>query len=300
MTTKEKVNQRPYRWPASPIEAWSIGVYQGKSPFELQSVDHANNPVLTRYDITDVNASFVADPFIILENGQYYMFLEIKNLSTRKGDIGLAISKDGIKWAYQKVVLVEPFHLSYSYVFKYEDTYYMVPETLGAEAVRLYKSIDFPYQWEFVTNLIEGKHADPTVFYHEGRWWMFTCPKPFQHDILHLYYADTLTGPWKEHPQNPILENDASSARPGGRPIFYNGKWIRFAQDCSQYYGMQVRAFEINKLTPFEYKEKEINSSPILSYSGKGWNGKGMHHIDAIQQEDDSWLAVVDGRYLNI
>jgi hypothetical protein len=34
----------------------------------------------------------------------------------------------------------------------------------------------------------------------------------------------------------------------------------------------------------------------VLAASGHGWNGAGMHHIDAHQEHDSFWLAYVDGR----
>ncbi|MFT5766001.1 MAG: hypothetical protein ACI8X3_003439, partial [Saprospiraceae bacterium] len=173
------------------------------------------------------------------------------------------------------------------------------PETLGAEAVRLYKAVDFPNKWKYVQDILKGTHADPSVFFHNGLWWMFTSPKPYEHNTLHLYFAETLTGTWKAHPQNPLIDNDASGARPAGRPIFYDGKWIRLAQDCSKYYGRQLKAFQINTLTPSLYQETELENSPLLTCSGKGWNGKGMHHMDALLCEDGTWLACVDGNYLN-
>jgi hypothetical protein len=38
----------------------------------------------------------------------------------QEGEIGLATSEDGLKWDYKQVVLNEPFHLSYPYVFEWQ------------------------------------------------------------------------------------------------------------------------------------------------------------------------------------
>jgi hypothetical protein len=97
---------------------WSIGIYLGKSHVDLAPPETISNPVLTAKDITDVPADFVADPFMLHENGTWYMFFEVMNARDRKGDIGLATSVDGLKWTYQQIVLSESFHLSYPYVFK--------------------------------------------------------------------------------------------------------------------------------------------------------------------------------------
>ena len=61
------------------------------------------------------------------------------------------------------MVLREPFHLSFPHVFSFDDEVFMVPETLGAGAVRLYRAIDFPDRWELAGELVRGDFADPAL-----------------------------------------------------------------------------------------------------------------------------------------
>ena len=275
---------------------WSIGIYTGDSPFQLRALENHANPVLRNTDVTDVSAEFVADPFMLRKNGRWYMFFEVLN-DASCGKIAFATSDDGLNWAYQHIVLDEQFHLSYPYVFEWQGQYYMIPETLGAAAICLYKAEEFPTRWSLQRKLIEGQHADPSIFRFGDRWWMFTCTRPYQHDVLRLYFARDLEGPWKEHARSPVITNDRHRARPAGRILQMDGNVIRFAQDCAPDYGMQVRAFEIKELTRDTYVEVEHPSSPVLSPSGLGWNAKGMHHVDAHRQDDGKWIACVDGRY---
>lgn len=102
---------------------FSIGIYVGESPFHFVPCSGTSNPVLTNKDVTDVNALFVADPFMAKEGSEWYMFFEVMNKTDHKGEIGLAISSDGIEWNYKQIVLSEPFHLSYPYVFKWEGNF---------------------------------------------------------------------------------------------------------------------------------------------------------------------------------
>jgi hypothetical protein len=111
---------------------WSIGVYRGGSPLRLGPPAGARNPVLTRDDVSDVPAAFVADPFLIRVDGKWHMFFEVMNWLTRLGEIGHAVSDDGVTWAYQQIVLSEPFHLSYPYVFEWKGDYFMIPESYQA------------------------------------------------------------------------------------------------------------------------------------------------------------------------
>lgn len=274
---------------------WTIGIYAGASPFKLLPPAGISNPVLTYRNVSDVPAAFVADPFMVRAGGVWYMFFEVFNRQTDKGEIGLATSDDGLAWAYQHVVLAEPFHLSYPYVFEWENEYYMIPETLGANAVRLYKATAFPSRWSLLRPLIEGGLADPSIFFFDNRWWMFACSTPYRHDTLRLFHAPDLLGAWTEHPAGPIVEGDNRRARPGGRVLVSGRKIIRFAQDCFPVYGARVRAFEISELTEKSYREEENRHSPVLAASGGGWNRLGMHNVDPHLVSEGQWIACVDG-----
>ena len=296
---RAKLIQEPKRAkktvPSRDTCVWSIGIYTGSTPFDLSAERRRINPVLSRDDVSDVTAEFVADPFMLRANGLWNMFFEVMNSHSRKGEIGLAVSADGLQWKYQKIVLDEPFHLSYPYVFEYQDQYYMIPETIKARAVRLYKANPFPTKWSFVRALFKGECADPSIFFFQNRWWLFACTTPYLHDTLRLYFADDLMGSWAEHPRNPIIKGNHRIARPGGRVLVLDDKVIRFAQDCHPNYGRRVRMFEISTLTTSDYGEQEGKKSPILRASGKGWNALGMHTVDPHLTSKGRWIACVDG-----
>lgn len=276
---------------------WSIGIYAGKSPFKFAPCDPIRrkiNPVLAAKDITDRKAEFVADPFMVKEHSAWHMFFEIMDEASHKGVIGLALSDDCLQWRYKQVVLEEPFHLSYPYVFAWEGEYYMVPDSGGTRSVRLYKAVDFPVKWSFIANLLEGKDfADPSPFYYKGLWWLFVSEKT--NDILRLYYSSALSRGWSEHPKSPIVKNDLRVARPAGRVLVYNDRIVRYAQDDYFRYGHRVFAFEITELSVSDYAEEERGGGAILKPNAFGWNNKGMHQIDPHQIGQNKWIACVDG-----
>jgi hypothetical protein len=283
---------------ARPRREWSIGIYEGAAPFCLSPCQSASNPVLRGRDVTDVPAAFVADPFMIrTDAGAWVMLFEVFNRDTRKGEIGCARSADGISWRYDGIVLSEPFHLSYPYVFRWQDAYYMVPESCeGTGTVRLYVARSFPTGWELAGTLLHGgRYVDASLVRYRDRWWLFAETNAPRNDTLRLYHSADLMGPWVEHPKRPLLRGDSHVSRPGGRFVVYEDRVIRFAQDCWPRYGLQVHAFEITQLSPEDYVEHRIGHEALVGPSGVGWNSSGMHHIDPHQIEADRWLACVDG-----
>lgn len=271
--------------------------------FNLLACKGIKNPILTSKDIKDRKADFVADPFLVYEDGVYYLFFEV--CGNNKENIGLAVSKDGNKWEYQKIVLDEPFNLAYPFVFKWLDRYYMLPETYKTNSVRLYEATDFPFKWEFNKTLVEGKDfADPTIIRHKDKWWLFVGNA--ESSDLYLYYSDMLEGVWQEHPKSPIIRNDKTKSRPAGNMILIDDKIIRVAQNDIPYYGKSVRAFAISVLNQEEYQEFELDSSPCLMPSGLKWNKDGIHQLSTCKINKNEFMACVDGKihknkyYLNI
>lgn len=272
---------------------WSIGVYQGADPFHLADPDSLDNPVLTAGDVNDVNAAFVADPFMVRVDSKFYMFFEVLNLDTNTGDIGCAESDDGKEWTYSGIVLDEPFHLSYPSVFQWDGDYYLIPESYQDSSVRLYRASSFPYVWEYLGNLLDhAQYVDPTAFFYQDKWWMFTSN--YGNSLLNLYFSDSLESGWQAHPMNPLIKDDSNVIRQAGKVFEYEGRLFRLVQDDFPAYGIQVYAFEILELSTNSYREKIDTVNKVVALTGKGWNAAGMHQVD-LHRMDDGWLAIVDG-----
>lgn len=273
---------------------WSIAVFEGDDPTALRLRNDSSGPVITRDDVTDVDAAFVADPFAVCRDGTWHLFFEVLNRTSGRGEIGLATSDDLRHWTYHKIVLAEPFHLSYPYTFEHDGNVYMVPEAGASGGVRLYRATQFPYEWVLESVLLTGPVLlDATVFAHDDRWWLFTdTSHRHTHDTLRLYQAPSPLGPWSEHPASPVVTGDAAGARPAGRVVHTGDRLIRFAQDCSVRYGRQARAYEITHLTPTSYADRPVGV--VVGPGTASWNARAMHHVDA-HQLDDRWIAFVDG-----
>jgi hypothetical protein len=275
---------------------WAIGIYAGASPFALSPAD-VSQPVIGARDVSDVPGQSVADPFLLRHGTLWYLFFEVLNSATGRGEIAYATSRDCLMWAYGAVVLREPFHLSYPQVFAWDGEIYMIPETRQARSVRLYRAENLPDRWRCIDTLLHGWFADATILRHRERWWIFAQRGL---DELRLFSSKELAGPWQEHPASPLWPGNRRRTRPGGRMLVYEERLLRFAQDGWPSYGSLLRVFEISRLSESEYAEHELPESPILRATGSGWNAVGMHHIDAVPLDDGRWLAAVDGASLGM
>ena len=202
-----------------------------------------------------------ADPFLLRRDGVSHLFFEELPFATDKGVIAWApLAADG-RMGPREVVLEEPVHLSYPFVFEHAGHVWLVPESCATDSIVLYRADPFPTRWRREAVLLQGLRAvDSTLLQHAGRWWLF-CNVSHPHgstwDELNLYHAATLLGPWLAHPANPIV-SDIRSARPAGRIFRFGGAWIRPAQDCAAGYGAAVAFRAIETLTPDHYRERPI------------------------------------------
>ncbi|MEL6924385.1 MAG: hypothetical protein AAFO94_10090 [Bacteroidota bacterium] len=245
---------------------------------------------------------FWADPFLVAHEDRLFLFIEELPFATDRGYLSaMEVLKDGSVTPPKKI-LEKPYHLSYPFVFQYEDKYYMVPESYEDRSVQLYESVAFPYQWQFKKYLMRDVKAfDSTICFHEGRWWLFcTIGTPAgtgDNDALHLFYADSpISEKWTAHPLNPIV-TDVRSARPAGKifrsdeqvmPHLPKGSLIRPAQDCALKYGHGFKLMQIEELTPTTYRERELhhirpNWDATLSRTHSFNHANGRVVIDAIR-----------------
>jgi hypothetical protein len=242
--------------------------------------------------IIQPNDRFWADPFIVARDNKYYVFIEEFLYARQRGHISLIVmNKDG-SFEPSVCVLEAPYHLSYPFVFEFENNLYLIPESRVNRTVGLYKCTAFPHKWEFQKNLMEDCQAvDATLIQWQGKWWMFVNQietegaSPW--DELFLYYSNSpLSDTWTPHQRNPVV-SDVRSARPAGRLFLHNGHLYRPSQNCSEHYGYGFNICEITKLTETDYEEK------IVSRVEPKWD-KSVVSTHTFNYEDG--LTVIDGQ----
>ncbi|KAM0852868.1 hypothetical protein ACQ4PT_051472 [Festuca glaucescens] len=297
--------------------SWSAGVFLGDSPFTLKPIEHwgisndegaawpVANPEVTCADVAEAGfpSSFVANPFLFLQDDAVYMFFETKNPVTSQGDIAAAVSKDsGATWQQLGVVLDEEWHLSYPYVFSYNHKIYMMPESSKNGDLRLYRALDFPLTWKLEKVLMEKSLVDSVIINFQGSYWLLGSDLSSygakQNGELSIWYSSSPLAPWNPHRHNPIRSMDnRSSFRNGGRPFIYDGNLYRIGKDSGDVSGNSIKIFKVEILTANEYKEAEVPfaiDKPPKDQNA--WNGARSHHLDVQWlQSSQLWIGVMDG-----
>lgn len=194
---------------------------------------------------------FRADPFGVWHESRLYVFVERLDLADQIGRIEVLTYSSDLDLLGIDLALREPWHLSYPYVFRSGNSYWMLPEARGAGRLTLYRASAFPLGWraELRIPLPDGA-VDPTPFFWKDRWWLFYClrqGRSHRKDQLHIAFADKLIGPWRHHPLNPVRRG-LFGCRPGGSPIIGDGYIDLPVQDSRNGYGGALRRLRIRKL----------------------------------------------------
>jgi hypothetical protein len=208
---------------------------------------------------------FWADPHVVQMNGKYYIFIEEFVQARNKGHISVIELDEQGNWKAPVKVLERNYHLSYPFIFTWNDKFYMVPESRGNRTIDLYECSDFPYQWNFKCCLMKNvSTVDTTLIRYSNKWWLFTGMAENEAAApnveLFLFYKDDLfEGEWTAHPHNPII-SDVKCARPAGGLFVRDGKLFRPSQNGSKGYGYGIDLNEIEVLSESEYRERRIFS----------------------------------------
>jgi hypothetical protein len=232
---------------------WGIGVFQAGGPDVVPRL-----PSQTRW-LAPERTHFWADPFLVEEDGRTFLLFEELAFADWRGHLCASeLSDDGkIK---PRRILEKPFHLSFPFCFRHEGQIYLLPEQAQSGQVRAYRAKAFPFEWEDGPVLLaDFPGIDNVLLEHGGRWWLFTTSaRGGNHDNhLLLFHARTPFGPFEPHPLNPIRMG-LEGSRMAGAVLKTGGKLLRPAQNCSRAYGGSLQFYEIEELTPLEYRERKV------------------------------------------
>lgn len=222
------------------IETWSIA-FRNKSGDGIcdSSIYHVLN---------NGHQGWYADPFLFKKDGKLYLFAEFFSYRLGRGVISFAeYSKSTNSFGQFKVCLIEDYHLSYPFIFEYQGDIYMLPECNKSNSLILYKAVDFPYQWEKTSIMMDHiRLVDTTPFIVDSKLYAITMRLDDENSLkdktMLLLRINPLT--WKVDGYSEI-SNDISVARPGGHVYSKDGCLFAVTQDCKDEYGKALNILKI-------------------------------------------------------
>lgn len=225
---------------------------------------------------------FFADPFLFKFDDTQYLFVEEFSYKKKKAHISL-LKYENNDFVYLGCVLSEECHLSFPFVFVHNNEFYMIPETSALGAIRLYKSMNFPYDWIHIKDLVcNVKSVDSFVIYSD-RWYLFTNldssnGNEFASEMAIYCSDDILEDDFIPFIGNPVILN-VDNSRNGG--IFsINSKYYRVSQiRRNGFYGAGIDINEISHLSFNNYKELKVNSTDF-SFINNSLGGHSLSVLD--------------------
>lgn len=264
-------------------EQWNIAVLHQPITSLLEEKPSLN----ARWLPEPAKGQFRADPFGYVRNGELNVLYEKFDYRTRQGFIARIRPKGDNVLKRSRTMLNEGRHLSYPFIVEHQGAVYCVPESIADGRVMLYKVNEANDALEPVAKLLDEPLVDPTLFRHDGRWWLFGTKAPLTNVELHAFWSDNLTGPFVAHALNP-LKHDIRTARPGGTPFMRGTELWRPAQDSSRTYGGRIAFNRIDRLTPTDFAETTVKIMEPLR--GTSFN-KGLHTVSAVGD-----ITLLDGK----
>lgn len=190
-----------------------------------------------------------ADPHLIKVEGRTWVFAEAYDRVLRRGVVSCCeITEAGVTpW---KVVLKQPYHLSYPHLLQKDGEIWMIPESYVANEIAVFRAKRFPEQWEKVKVLKQGgEPVDSTVFHSGGQRWLLTLECSEDKLMLYPLSDGGISG------EGFCAKRADANARPAGYLFCRDGKLIRPAQDCTESYGCALNFYEVTAVAENEYAE---------------------------------------------
>ena len=240
-----------------------------------------------------------ADPLIFTYNEITYVFMEVFNRNTGKGSIGYSIiTQDGI--SNPIIVIEESYHMSFPFVFEFDNVIYMIPETEANNSLNLYRCVNFPNEWilhqSFETDI---KIVDSVLVNCKNNVLKFLASTFDENDVKkskYIYYR--LKKKNNDVFSIVIIDEYGDydySNRNGGQIIKQNGNELLVTQRSTPaIYGYSLIFHIINKHSPLSLKlNSKIEIKPNdIRIMGKR-NLLGVHTYSRNEQYE-----IIDYEYL--
>lgn len=192
---------------------------------------------------------------------------------------------DNILKRSRAMLEVERDH-AYPYVVLVNGAPHVLRTVRSEGTTDLYRVNDANDGLDPVSVLLDVALHSPTLFEHEGRWWLMGTQEPLRDAALYMYHGASPTGPFAPHLLNPV-KCDVRSARPAGTPFSHEGVLWRPALDVSD---PQRPAVVLNKLLSLSPEAFAEEPGRMLEGFTSTAYGRGVRTLCAMGE-----VTLVDG-----
>ena len=266
---------------ASGPEEWNFGVL----PQPIASLLEDRPSLNVRWLPPPGNGRWRSTPFGIFTDGKLSTLYEKHDHEQGRSVIGRLRPKRDNNLKRSRDLLTGGGRLSYPFIVEHEGAVYVVPENGSGGQVVLYSLNEDQTALTPVRTLLDEALCSPTLFRHDGRWWLFGTKAPLENTSLYAYHAEHVEGPYTPHALNPI-KTDIRSARPGGTPFRRGEELWRPAQDHSVAGTVRIALNRVTQLSPSGFAEETVRYFEPLKAP---WS-KGIRTLSAVGD-----ITLVDG-----
>jgi hypothetical protein len=266
----------------APQDEWNIGVLYQPIGALLEPKPSLN----VRWLPAPGQGQYRQGPCGYMADGQLNVLYGKFDTRTGKSEISRLRPKRDNVLKRSRTMLAGEHALSHPFSVRHDGRWFVVPESASGR-VDLYEVDTANEALDLVCTLLDVPLCSPTVFQHDGRWWLMGTRAPWEDVALHAYHAPSLTGPWTPHARDP-LKVDVRSARPAGTPFIHNGQLYRPAMDNRLSHGGRIALMRVEELSPTAFREELVRT--IGPIKGSAWS----HGTGTISAVGD--LTLVDGK----
>ena len=257
------------------LDCWYIGIRKA----ELGAILHDYK---TPFHILKLNKNgWTADPFLFVKNGDIYIFGEYYDYRLGRGIIAYAKYNEKTRQINDwEPAIVEPYHLSFPYIYEKDGDVYIIPESNHANCLCRYKAIEFPRKWK--KSIIDKGHrlADTALFSIDNQSYGYTLQRKMSDP--YIYESKIFID------KNECIEyidgyyNDDPSTRRLGGAFFESGNsLVKVAQDCSHFYGEALVFSNFYKNENGFQEEILLRLSPEMLVFDRSIEPCGIHTYNA-------------------
>ena len=270
------------------VKQWQIGYCRGDIKEIIRSKTF--NPDIHWLPLNSLDF-FRADPFLLrTKEGKLSMLFENFVFDDFYGKIWVMNLDENFKQLNEKILLDTKSHLSYPFTYEEDGKIYFFPESAHSGKLNCYEYDPVNQSLMFIKEIMDLPLLDSTIIKYKNKYWLFgTLNGKFRHMKLYIYYSDSLLGPYKSHPQNPV-KCSLNGARPAGNFIEVDGVLYRPSQNCENQYGESMTVNRVEVLNELEFHEETHMTITINKDNPHNDKVLTIHTLNVL---DD--LMVVDG-----